>query len=92
MSLVIVTDKVVTRCLLGGIESCQRHTEVSRTKHSVEGAGQLLTIQCPEKRAGVDAKFGVDPAAGCQVRPNAKYRVLRVDDCYIWRRVGGHGY
>lgn len=83
MSLVVVTDQVVSRLLLGCVESSQRHTEIGRAQHSVEGAGQLLTIECPKQRAGMDAEVGVDPAAGSQVRPHAKDRVLGVDDCYI---------
>lgn len=92
VSLVVVTNQVVTGGLPGSVESGQRHTEVGRAQHSVQGAGQLLTIQCPEQRAGVDAEVGVDPAAGSQVGPHAKDGVLGVDDCYIWRRPGGDGY
>lgn len=91
MSLVVVTNQVVSRCLPGRVESGQRHTEVGRAQHSVEGAGQLLAVQRPEQRAGVDAEVGVDPAAGGQVGPHAQDRVLGVDDCYIWRRAGGDG-
>lgn len=86
MSLVVVTDQVVSRFLLGCIESSQRHTEIGRAQHSVQGAGQLLAIECPEQRACMDAEVRVDPAAGGQVGPHAKDGVLRVDDCYIWRK------
>lgn len=89
MALVVVTNQVVAGRLLGGVESGQSDAEVGRAQHSVQGAGQLLTIQRPEQRAGVDAKVGVDPAAGGQVRPHAKDGVLGVDYCYIWRRAGG---
>ena len=89
VSLVVVADQVVARRLPGGVEPGQRHTEVGRAQHSVQGAGQLLTVERPEQRAGVDAKVGVDPAAGGQVGPHAKDGVLRVDYCYIWRRAGG---
>lgn len=92
VSLVVVTDQVVTGRLPGGVESGQRHAEVGRAQHSVQGAGQLLTIECPEQRAGVDAEVGVDPAAGGQVGPHAKDGVLGVDYCYIWRKAGGDGY
>ena len=90
MPLVVVTHQVVSGRLPGGVESGQRHTEVGRTQHSVDGAGQLLTVQRPEQRVCVDAQVGVDPAAGRQVGPHAKDGVLGVDDCYIWRRAGGN--
>lgn len=83
VSLVVVTDEVVTGRLPGRVESRQRHTEVGRAQHSVEGGGQLLAVQRPEQRAGMDAEVGVDPAADCQVGSHAKHRVLGVDDCYI---------
>lgn len=86
MSFVVVTNQVVPGRLSGGVESCQRHAEVGRAQHSVEGGGQLLTIQRPEQRAGVNAEVGVDPAAGGQVGPHEKDGVLGVYDCYIWRR------
>lgn len=91
MSLVIVTDQVVTGRLPGGVETGQRHAEVGWAQHSVQGAGQLLTVERPEQRAGVDAEVGVDPAAGRQVGPHAEDGVLGVDYCYIWRRTGGDG-
>lgn len=89
MSLVVVTHQVVSGGLPGGVESGQRHAEVGRAQHSVEGAGQLLAVERPEQRARVDAEFGVDPAAGGQVGPHAKDGVLGVDDCYIWREGRG---
>lgn len=89
MSLVVVADQVVTRRLPGGVESSQRHTEVGRAQHSVQGAGQLLTVERPEQRAGVDTEVRVDPAAGRQVGPHVKDGVLGVDYCYIWQRAGG---
>lgn len=92
MSLVVVTNQVVTRGLPGGVESGQRHTEVARAQHSIQGAGQLLAIKRPEQRVGVDAEVRVDPAAGSQVGPHAKDRVLGVDDCYIWKEAGGDYY
>ncbi len=91
MSLVVVTDQVVTGRLSGGVESRQCHAEIGRAQHSVQGAGQLLTVERPEQRAGVDTEVGVDPAAGSQVGPHAKDGVLGVDYCYIWRRSGGDG-
>lgn len=51
----VVADQVVARRLPGGVESGQRHAEVGRAQHSVQGAGQLLAVQRPEQRAGVDA-------------------------------------
>lgn len=86
MALVVVTDQVVAGCLPGGVESGQRHAEVGGAQHSVQGAGQLLAVERPEQRAGVDAEVGVHPAAGGQVRPHAEDRVLGVDNCYIWER------
>lgn len=83
---VVVTDQVVTGRLLGGVESGQRHAEIGRAQHSVQGAGQLLTVERPEQRAGMDAEVRVDPAAGGQVGPHAKDGVLGVDYCYIWLR------
>lgn len=87
----VVTHQVIAGRLPGGVESGQRHTEVGRAQHSVQGAGQLLTVERPEQRAGVDAEVGVDPAAGRQVGPHAEDGVLRVDDCHIWRRAGADG-
>lgn len=86
MSLVVVTHQVVPGLLPGRVESSQRHAEVGRAQHSVQGAGQLLAVERPEQRAGVDAEVGVHPAAGGQVGAHAKDGVLRVDDGYIWRR------
>lgn len=40
----------------------------------------------------MDAKVGVNPAAGGQVGPHAKDGVLRVDDCYIWRKESENKY
>lgn len=85
MSLVVVTHQVVPGRLPGGIEPGQRHAEVGGAQHSVQGAGQLLTVERPEQRAGVDAEVGVDPAAGGQVGPHAEDGVLGVDYCYIWK-------
>ena len=86
VSLVVVTDEVVTRCLLRGVQASQRHAKVAWTQHSVEGPGELLSVQSPKQRTGMDAKVGVDPAAGCQVGPHVKHGVLGVDNCYIWGR------
>lgn len=88
VSLVVVADQVVARRLPGGVESGQRHAEVGRAQHSVQGAGQLLAVQRPEQRAGVDAQIGVDPAAGRQVGPHGQDGVLGVDYGDIWRRAG----
>lgn len=92
VSLVIVTDQVVSRLLLGRVEPGQRNAEVGRAQHSVEGAGKLLAVESPEQRAGVDAEVGVDPAAGGQVGPHAQDGVLGIDDGYIWRREGGKAW
>lgn len=86
MSLVVVADQVVARRLPGGVESGQRHTEVGRAQHSVQGAGQLLAVERPEERAGVDPQVGVDPAAGRQVGAHGQDGVLGVDHGNIWRR------
>ncbi|KAF3845052.1 hypothetical protein F7725_008215, partial [Dissostichus mawsoni] len=86
VSLVVVTDQVVAGCLPGGVEPGQRHTEVGGAEDSVHGAGQRLTVERPEQRAGVDAEVGVDPAAGGQRGPHAQDGVLGIDNCYIWRR------
>lgn len=91
MTLVVVTDQVVTGCLPGSVESGQRHAEVGRVQDSVQGAGQLLAVERPEQRAGVDAQVRVDPAAGRQVGSHAKDGVLGVDYRYIWRRAGAGG-
>lgn len=88
MSLVVVADQVVARRLPGGIESGQRHTEVCWAQHSVHGAGQLLAIEGPEERAGVDPQVRVDPAAGRQIGAHGQNRVLGVDHSDIWRRAG----
>lgn len=88
MSLVVVADQVVARRLPGGVESSQRHAEVGRAQHSVQGAGQLLAIEGPEERAGVDPQVGVDPAARRQVGAHGQDRVLGVDHGDIWRRAG----
>lgn len=82
----VVTDQVVAGCLPGGVEPGQRHTEVGGAEDSVHGAGQRLTVERPEQRAGVDAEVGVDPAAGGQRGPHAQDGVLGIDNCYIWRR------
>lgn len=84
----VVADQVVARRLPGGVESGQRHTEVGRAQHSVEGAGQLLAIEGPEERAGVDPQVRVDPAAGRQVGAHGQNRVLGVDHGNIWMRAG----
>lgn len=86
MPLVVVADEVVARGLPGGVEPGQGHAQVGRAQHSIEGAGKLMTIQRPEKRVGVDPEFRVDPAAGGQVGPHAKHRVLGVNNCYICKR------
>lgn len=78
-----MADEVISRCLPGGTERGQRHAEVGRAQDSVEGAGQLLSVQGPVQRAGVDAQVRVDPAAGRQVGANSKDGVLGVDDWYI---------
>lgn len=91
VSLVVVTDQVVAGRLSGGVESGQRHAEVGRAQHSVQGAGQLLTIERPKQGAGVDTEVGVDPAAGGQGGPYAKDGVLGVDHCYIWKMAGRDG-
>lgn len=88
VALVVVTDQVVPGGLPGGVESGQRHAEVGRAQHSVQGAGEPLAVQRPEQRAGVDAEVRMDPAAGGQVGPHAKDRILGVDDSYIWMRAG----
>lgn len=59
----VVADQVVSGRLSGGVESGERHTEVGRAQHAVQGAGQLLTVERPEQRAGVDTEVGMDPAA-----------------------------
>lgn len=89
MPLVVVADQVVARRLSGGVEAGQRHAEVGGAQHSVQGAGQLSTVERPEQRAGVDPEVRVDPAAGGQVGPHAQDGVLGVYYCYIWRRRGG---
>lgn len=88
VSLVVVADQVVARRLPGGVESGQCHTEVGRAQHSVKGAGQLLAVERPEERAGMDPQVRVHPAAGCQVGAHGQHRVLGVDHSHIWRRAG----
>lgn len=80
VSFVVVTNQVVSGGLPGSVESGQRHAEVGRAQNSVRGAGEGLTVERPEQRAGMDAEVGVDPAAGGQVGPHSKHWVLGVDD------------
>lgn len=91
VALVVVADQVVPGRLPGGVEPRQGHAEVGRAQHPVQRAGQRLTVQRPEQRAGVDAKVGVDPAAGCQVGAHAQDGVLGVDHRYVCRRDGAEG-
>lgn len=81
--LVVVTNQIIPGLLPGGIERSQRDAEVGRAQNSVERAWQLLTVEGPEQRAGMDTQVRVDPAAGCQVGPHAQDGVLGVDDGYI---------
>lgn len=89
VALVVVADQVVSGGLPGGIEPRQGHAEVGWAQDPVQRAGQWLTVQRPEQRAGVDAQVRVDPAAGCQVGAHAQDGVLGVDDGHVWRRDGG---
>lgn len=91
VALVVVADQVVSGSLPGGVEPRQRHAEVGRAQDPVQRAGQRLTVQRPEQRAGVDAQVRVDPAAGCQVGAHAQDGVLGVDDGHVWRRDGAEG-
>lgn len=47
VSLVIMADEVISRCLPGGAQGAQRHTEVGGAQDPVERAGQLLSVQGP---------------------------------------------
>lgn len=91
VSLVVVADQVVPGRLPGGVEAGQRHAEVGRAQHAVHGAGELLAVERPEQRAGVDAQVGVDPAAGGQIGPHVEDGVLGVDDGYICSGAGRDG-
>lgn len=91
VALVVVADQVVAGRLPGGVEPRQRHAQVGRAQHPVQRAGQRLTVERPEQRAGVDAEVRVDPAAGCQVGAHVQDGVLGVDYGHVWRRGGAEG-